>query len=199
MNNYENKTITSIECPKCHKPVLAFYYICPNCGTTLDGLNSKKKGQTSRTKRKILIITIAACAIVTLGLLWLIGGYIIRESSTNSHYSVSTNSSNKDSSSSNKQDKEDSTSIPDDLQAALALYAEKKVSNHLLSPSTAKFPLYSKYTYNRKGNVYTINGYVDAKNLYGTELRKKWGVMVEYDGTYNRLICVVIDGETYFD
>ncbi len=197
MNNYENETIRKIECPKCHKSIKEFYYICPNCGTMLD--DSDKKKHMACTKRKILIIGIVACAIVIIGLLWSICSHNIPEASTNNHYPISANPSSKDSTSTNKQDKKDSTTVPDDLQAALAIYAEKKVSNHLLSPSTAKFPLYSEYTYNKNGNVYTINGYVDAKNLYGTDLRKKWGVMVEYDGTYNKLICVVIDGETYFD
>lgn len=188
------------ECPRCHQIVSEIYNICPNCYTSLESTNSKKKRLTQSQRRTIKKIAIILPIVLTVVLLLLIGRRSSQNKTTSmSSFSSASNSSKNYTTSSDKKESNSSTDISDDLQAGLAVYAEQKVRAHLLSPSTAKFPLYSKYTYRKEGNVYTISGYVDAKNYFGTELRKKWGVMVEYDGTYSMLICVVIDGETYFD
>lgn len=156
------------------------------------------EGEFSLSKKTLVGIVIACIAFGVIFGIVISNAPKQTKQKKPSSYSSSSSAYGK-SSSSESSKKKDSSGISDDLKSALALYAEDKVKAHLLSPSTAKFPLYSKYTYQKKDNVYTITGYVDAKNAYGTELRKSWGVMVEYDETHTMLVCVVIDGETYFD
>jgi len=88
----------------------------------------------------------------------------------------------------------------DDLKYALISYAMKKVKNHLLSPSTAKFSSYSECGIQEgTDNVYSIVGYVDATNAFNAVTRTTWSAMIQYDGTYSSVIMIQVGDDMYFD
>ena len=63
--------------------------------------------------------------------------------------------------------------------------AQQEVLDALKSPSTADFPsLFDEYnvSWNEDGNIYTIKGYVDAQNSFGTMVRATFLVKIERTG-----------------
>lgn len=56
------------------------------------------------------------------------------------------------------------------------------VEKRLKSPSSAEFPWSSDVDITRSGNSYTIDGYVDAQNTYGADIRENFVAKVRYDG-----------------
>lgn len=77
--------------------------------------------------------------------------------------------------------------------------AKEIVKTCLKSPSTADFPSRSNITYQKKGNLVAIQGYVDAVNSFNAEIRSDFLVQFyvydlknfSYETTY-----IQIDGET---
>lgn len=87
-----------------------------------------------------------------------------------------------------EKDKEKSQTldVTDDKEKAICWSLAKDViSEHLKSPSTAKFPLYTnediKYTYSN--DIYTVYGYVDAQNSFGATVRTEFYVTMKKSGT----------------
>ncbi|HBO60534.1 TPA: hypothetical protein DD449_02540 [Candidatus Berkelbacteria bacterium] len=62
---------------------------------------------------------------------------------------------------------------------ALAV-SHQYVRQKLISPSTAEFATESKSTITQSGNSYYIVSYVDAKNAFGTPIRKNYTCRVMY-------------------
>lgn len=57
--------------------------------------------------------------------------------------------------------------------------AKDIVSSELKSPSTAKYCTYPEATVTKKGDIYTVKGYVDAQNSYGATIRQNFTVTLE--------------------
>lgn len=77
--------------------------------------------------------------------------------------------------------------------------AQEIVESHLKSPKSAKFPSASDVSYQKKGNIVAVKGYVDAKNSFNAKIRGEWIVEFEVidlkNFSYNT-IYVNIDGDT---
>jgi len=54
--------------------------------------------------------------------------------------------------------------------------AEKEVKDRLKAPSTAKFPTYGSATISKSGDNFKVEGYVDAENSFGAEIRTTFTV-----------------------
>ena len=65
--------------------------------------------------------------------------------------------------------------ISKDDEATAISMAQELVKKELKSPSTASFPWdFNAYTVTRKGDQFTVKGYVDAQNSFGAKLRNKF-------------------------
>ena len=64
--------------------------------------------------------------------------------------------------------------------------AKEIVSNHLTSPSSAKFCSMNECAMQRNGNTVAVKGYVEAKNAFGVMLRNEF--IVQF---------YVVDADTY--
>ena len=62
------------------------------------------------------------------------------------------------------------------------MWSEAKmiVESKLKSPSTAEFCSKSEASISQKGSTWTIRGYVDAENSFGTKLRNKFVVIITF-------------------
>ena len=68
-----------------------------------------------------------------------------------------------------------STYVSKDDEATAISMAQVMVKNELKAPSTASFPWdFNEYTVTKKGNQYTVKGYVDAQNSFGVKIRTKF-------------------------
>lgn len=68
-----------------------------------------------------------------------------------------------------------STYVSKDDEANAITMAQELVKKELKSPSTASFPWdFNAYTVTRKGDQFTVKGYVDAQNSFGAKLRNKF-------------------------
>lgn len=73
------------------------------------------------------------------------------------------------------------------------ILCEEKVKQVLKSPSTAKFPNYTEWGWKKEKNVFTIQGYVDAQNSFGAELRSQFQFIVDTDS--DTIQSFIFDGE----
>lgn len=67
-------------------------------------------------------------------------------------------------------------------QADMSYYyamVQEFIESNLKNPSSAKFPSQSEITYQKKGNIVAINGYVDAKNSFDAKIRTEYIVEME--------------------
>lgn len=70
---------------------------------------------------------------------------------------------------------------------------ENKVKSILKSPSTAKFPNYKEWGFNKKDGIVTVQGYVDSQNGFGAEMRSKFQFII--DSNTNTIKSFIFDGQ----
>lgn len=58
---------------------------------------------------------------------------------------------------------------------------KEKVKDVLKSPSTAKFPNYTEWGFKQEKNIFTVQGYVDAQNGFGAEIRSNFQFIIDTD------------------
>ena len=56
---------------------------------------------------------------------------------------------------------------------------QEKVKEVLNSPSTAKFPAYTEWGWRQEMNIFTVQGYVDAQNGFGAEIRSHFQFIID--------------------
>ena len=98
------------------------------------------------------------------------------------------------------QTKQPSSNIISDFdKLSLVIAAEDAIKKELVSPNSAKFPVYSLWDVEKIGDTYySVTSYVDAKNRLGVELRQDVNVMIDYNGISYSILFVTIDDEVYF-
>ena len=70
---------------------------------------------------------------------------------------------------------------------------EDKVKELLKSPSTAKFPNILEWGFKKEKNVVTVQGYVDAQNGFGAEIRSEFQFIIDTDT--NTIQSLIFDGQ----
>lgn len=70
---------------------------------------------------------------------------------------------------------------------------QEKVKEVLKSPSTAKFPNYTKWGWKQEGNIFTVQGYVDAQNSFGAEVRSEFQFII--DMNTDTIQSFIFDGQ----
>lgn len=70
---------------------------------------------------------------------------------------------------------------------------QEKVKEVLKSPSTAKFPNYTEWGFRQELNTFTIQGYVDAENGFGAEIRSQFQFII--DVSNDTIQSFIFDGE----
>lgn len=70
---------------------------------------------------------------------------------------------------------------------------EAKVKEVLKSPSTAKFPNYTGWGWKQELNTFTVQGYVDAENGFGAEIRSTFQFVI--DMSTDTIQSFIFDGE----
>ena len=64
----------------------------------------------------------------------------------------------------------------------LMIKCEEKVKSILKSPSTANFPNILSWGFKKEKNIVTVQGYVDAQNSFGAEIRSTFQFIINTDG-----------------
>lgn len=96
-----------------------------------------------------------------------------------------------------KKDLEDGLINAEDMPYYYSI-AQLIVENYLISPKSANFPWSDKISYQKKGNLIAIKGYVDAQNSYGVEIRSNYIVQFyvnDLDDLLYETTYVNIDGQ----
>ena len=75
----------------------------------------------------------------------------------------------------------------------LMISCEEKVKGILKSPSTAKFPNILEWGFRKEKNIVTIQGYVDAENAFGVEMRSSFQFII--DTNSNTVQSFIFDGQ----
>ena len=70
---------------------------------------------------------------------------------------------------------------------------QEKVKEILKSPNTANFPNYTQWGFKQEKNIFTIQGYVDAQNGFGAEVRSTFQFIIDADT--NTILSFIFDGE----
>ena len=70
---------------------------------------------------------------------------------------------------------------------------EESVKTVLKSPSTAKFPNITEWRFEQNKNIVTVQGYVDAQNSFGAELRSQFQIIIDTDT--NTIQSFIFDGQ----
>lgn len=70
---------------------------------------------------------------------------------------------------------------------------QEKVKEVLKSPSTAKFPNYTAWGFKQEKNIFTVQGYVDAQNSLGSEIRSNFQFVIDMDS--DTIQSFIFDGE----
>ena len=73
------------------------------------------------------------------------------------------------------------------------IQCEDKVREVLKSPSTAKFPSMTEWGFKKEKNIVTVQGYVDAQNSFGAELRSQFQFIIDTDT--NTIQSFIFDGQ----
>lgn len=80
-----------------------------------------------------------------------------------------------------------------DEASDLMIWCEEKVKEVLKSPSTAKFPNIMKWGFGKEKNIVTVQGYVDAQNSFGAEMRSDFQFIIDTDS--NAVQSFIFDGQ----
>lgn len=70
---------------------------------------------------------------------------------------------------------------------------QEKIKEILKSPNTAKFPNYTKWGFKQEKNIFTIQGYVDAQNDLGAEIRSDFQFIIDIDS--DTILSLIFNGE----
>ncbi len=70
---------------------------------------------------------------------------------------------------------------------------QEKVKEILKSPSTAKFPIYTEWGWRQEMNIFTVQGYVDAQNGFGAEVRSRFQFII--DMNTDTIQSFIFDGQ----
>jgi hypothetical protein len=71
-------------------------------------------------------------------------------------------------------------------ESTLRQIAEKITKKHLKSPSTAKFPSMSEYSFSKDKGIATVKGFVDSQNSFGAMIRTNF--IMTYDVKNDKLV-----------
>ena len=89
--------------------------------------------------------------------------------------------------------------VSDFDQLSLVIAAEDAIKKELVSPNSAKFPVYTQWDVEKIGDTYySVTSYVDAKNRLGVEIRQDVNVIIDYNGLSYSILFVTIDDDVYF-
>lgn len=77
----------------------------------------------------------------------------------------------------------------------LQISCQKAIKEVLKSPSTAKFPNITKWKFGKKDGEIIIQGYVDAQNTFGAEIRSEFQFILSADDYTVK--SLIFDGEEY--
>lgn len=77
----------------------------------------------------------------------------------------------------------------------LEILCEEKVKSVLKSPSTAKFPSILNWGFKKEKNITTVQGYVDAQNGFGAEIRSNFQFVIDTDS--NTIQSFIFDGKEF--
>lgn len=80
-----------------------------------------------------------------------------------------------------------------DEASDLMIKCEDKVKEVLKSPSTAKFPNILEWGFAKEKNIVTVQGYVDAQNSFGAEIRSNFQFIIDTDT--NTIQSFIFDGQ----
>lgn len=72
-------------------------------------------------------------------------------------------------------------------------FCEELIKTVLKSPSTAKFPKTTEWSFNKNGNSITVEGYVDSQNSFGAEIRSYFQFVI--DSESKSVQSFIFDGE----
>lgn len=88
-----------------------------------------------------------------------------------------------------------SSSYSSDSEIDAYTTAKNIISKNLKAPSTAKFLSYDRQSITISGNIYTVNGYVDAQNSFGAMLRSYYTVTLRGSAYNWNIESIVFDGK----
>lgn len=92
-----------------------------------------------------------------------------------------------------------SNMVSDFDKLSLVIAAEDAIKKELVSPNSAKFPVYTQWDVEKIGDTYySVTSYVDAKNRLGVEIRQDVNVIIDYNGLSYSILFVTIDDDVYF-
>lgn len=83
--------------------------------------------------------------------------------------------------------------VTSDEASKWQILCRKKVEKILKSPSTAKFPSITEWGFGKKKNKIIVQGYVDAQNGFGAEIRSKFQFKI--DTKTETITSFIFDGE----
>lgn len=72
------------------------------------------------------------------------------------------------------------------------ILCENKIKDILKSPSSAKFPNYTEWGFRKEKNIITVQGYVDADNSFGANIRSRFQFIIDSDT--NTIQSLIFDG-----
>lgn len=72
-------------------------------------------------------------------------------------------------------------------------YCQEAIKEILKSPSTAKFPIYTEWGWKQEKDILYVQGYVDAQNSFGAELRSNFELKI--DMTTDTITSFIFDGQ----
>lgn len=75
------------------------------------------------------------------------------------------------------------------------IMCQNKIKELLKSPSSAKFPSYTEWGFYKEKNILTIQGYVDANNSFGANIRSQFQFIIDTDT--NTIQSLIFDGEEW--
>ena len=204
-----------IKCPECRGRVSNHADKCPHCGYNISvdfeynqgsknksnaftqscpqvsqynyqsNQSNKQAAQFQKKQRKIALIitTIIVLMLTAFALNSFLANSHTKTTSTPIATTYSSSSSSYSSSSYSTLEK----------KTCAKLHAEAFVEKYLKSPSTAKFPNYTQYTYDLSGSTWTVSGYVDAENSFGATTRQYFIVSFTVSSDLNNATLVSID------
>lgn len=83
----------------------------------------------------------------------------------------------------------DPNTVYDEDKTSYYFMAQEIVLNYLKSPNSAKFPWNTdEIGFSKNGNMVSVQGYVDAQNSFGAEIRSQWTVQYEITD-FDNLLC----------
>lgn len=83
--------------------------------------------------------------------------------------------------------------LTDEERSNLSLMCQETIKKILISPKSAKFPLYPKWAMAKSDGIILIQSYVDSKNAFGVEIRNEFYFKI--DSASMKILSLIFDGE----